>query len=109
MGTVSKNFDQFGRRVGHLKTKVGHRLDDLGDKVESMSGEEGELTSAIERVTSALPSSIWLALAGVSIAGSLGLKLLGKDRTATFVGQWAPTLLLLGIYNKLVKLHGSER
>jgi hypothetical protein len=24
------------------------------------------------------------------------------------VGQWAPTLLVLGIYNKLVKQHGSD-
>jgi len=24
------------------------------------------------------------------------------------VGQWAPTLLILGIYNKMVKLHGSD-
>jgi hypothetical protein len=25
-----------------------------------------------------------------------------------FVGHWVPTLLLLGVYNKLVKLHGSD-
>ena len=25
-----------------------------------------------------------------------------------FVGQWAPTLLILGLYNKLVKQHGSD-
>jgi hypothetical protein len=31
-----------------------------------------------------------------------------KSHAALFVGQWAPTFLLLGIYNKLVKLHGSE-
>jgi hypothetical protein len=28
---------------------------------------------------------------------------------ALFVGHWAPTFLLLGIYNKLVKLLGSDR
>jgi hypothetical protein len=38
----------------------------------------------------------------------LAFKLSGKDHGALFVGQWAPTFLLLGIYNKLVKLHGSE-
>ena len=25
-----------------------------------------------------------------------------------FVGQWAPTLLILGLYNKLVKPHASD-
>ena len=25
-----------------------------------------------------------------------------------FVGQWAPTFLILGLYNKLVKLLGSD-
>ena len=27
---------------------------------------------------------------------------------ALFVGQWAAPFLILGIYNKLVKLHGSD-
>jgi hypothetical protein len=25
-----------------------------------------------------------------------------------FAGHWAPTLLILGFYNKLVKQHGSD-
>jgi hypothetical protein len=25
-----------------------------------------------------------------------------------FVGQWAPAFLILGVYNKLVKQHGSD-
>jgi hypothetical protein len=32
----------------------------------------------------------------------------GDEKKANFVGHWAPTFLLLGLYNKLVKLHGSE-
>jgi hypothetical protein len=35
-------------------------------------------------------------------------KLSKKEHAALFVGQWAAPLLLLGIYNKLVKLHGSD-
>jgi hypothetical protein len=30
-----------------------------------------------------------------------------KD-TGSFVGMWVPTILLLGIYNKLVKLEGHD-
>jgi hypothetical protein len=28
---------------------------------------------------------------------------MGRREDAMFVGQWAPTLLLLGLYNKIVK------
>jgi hypothetical protein len=32
-----------------------------------------------------------------------------KKRTSLFLGQWAAPFLLLGLYNKLVKLEGSEQ
>jgi hypothetical protein len=70
---------------------------------------EGKTTKAIERKTAALPSVTFLALAGGAIAGALVLKLLGRHSTANFVGEWAPTFLMLGIYNKIVKVLGSER
>lgn len=113
MARLSKNLDKFGhemgRRVGDLRTNVSDKLDDLGDKLGTMNRQEGELTSRIENLTSALPSSTWLALAGGSIIGSLVLKAFGKDHAASFVSEWVPTFLLIGIYNKLVKLHGSAR
>ncbi|TWT97446.1 hypothetical protein Pla100_26000 [Neorhodopirellula pilleata] len=33
---------------------------------------------------------------------------MNEKQKALFVGNWAPTFLLLGIYNKMVKLHGSD-
>jgi hypothetical protein len=33
----------------------------------------------------------------------------GKKEASLFVGQWAPTFLILGLYNKLVKIAGSDR
>ncbi len=69
---------------------------------------EGSIARSIEQQTAKLPSDWFLWAAFGSIAGSLGCKVSGKDHAALFVGQWAPTFLLLGIYNKLVKLHGSE-
>jgi hypothetical protein len=69
---------------------------------------EGTVARSIEQQTAKLPSDLFLWAAFGSIAGSLAFKLSGKDHGALFVGQWAPTFLLLGIYNKLVKLHGSE-
>lgn len=113
MGTLGRNIEKVGRnlgdRVGDLRSNVGEKLGDIQERMGEMEGHEGALTRGIERFTSALPSTTWLALAGASILGSLGLKLFGKDKTANFVGEWAPTFLLLGIYNKLVKLHGSDR
>ncbi len=43
------------------------------------------------------------------MAGSLTLQFLDKPRVSLFVGQWAPTLLILGLYNKLVKQLGHDR
>ena len=113
MGTLSKNFDRFGNqisdRVGDLRSNVSHKLDDLGDKASAMNRHEGSLTSRLENLTSALPSSTWLALAGGAIVGSIVLKAFGKSHASMFVGGFAPTFLLIGVYNKLVKLHGSDR
>jgi hypothetical protein len=32
----------------------------------------------------------------------------GNKHASTFVGQWATTFLILGVYNKLVKQLGSD-
>lgn len=69
---------------------------------------EGRVARTIEQQTAKMPSDWFLWAALGSIAASLGLKLAGEDKTSNFVGQWAPTLLILGLYNKMVKLHGSE-
>jgi hypothetical protein len=69
---------------------------------------EGAVARSIEQQTAKMPSDWFLWAALGSITASLVLQVFGDDRKATFVGHWAPTFLSLGIYNKLVKLHGSE-
>lgn len=69
---------------------------------------EGEFTKSVESRTARIPSSGFLGAALFSMAISAGLKLAGKGEAALFVGQWAAPLLLMGIYNKLVKQLGSE-
>ena len=69
---------------------------------------EGELTKQIEYYTSQVPSGVYLSLAMGSIGLSALFHLAGRKHDAQFVGQWVPTILLLGLYNKLVKLEGSE-
>lgn len=70
--------------------------------------EEDQLTAAIEKSTSKIPSSAYLVLALGAMAVSAGLQAWNKKHESMFVGQWAAPFLLLGIYNKLVKQHGSD-
>lgn len=70
--------------------------------------QEDQITAAIEKVTSQVPTSAYLAMALGSMAVSVGLHLSNRKHEALFVGQWAAPFLILGIYNKLVKQHGSD-
>jgi len=70
---------------------------------------EGPVARTIEQQTAKIPSDIFLWAAGGSIIGSLLLQCSGRKEESLFVGQWAPTFLILGLYNKLVKVAGSDR
>ena len=70
--------------------------------------QEGTLTKTIEGYTSMVPSGAYLSMAFGAIGLSAALHLVGRKSDAQFVGHWVPTILLLGVYNKMVKLHGSE-
>ena len=76
---------------------------------EAQRHSEGMVARTIEEQTAKLPSDVFLWAAGASIVGSLTLKCAGRDTDALFVGQWAPTFLILGLYNKIVKVAGSDR
>lgn len=81
----------------------------LGQMSErTRSFREGGLARPIEDITARLPSDTFLWLAVGSIVGSLALRCMERRHDALFVGQWAPTFLLLGIYNKLVKQLGHD-
>ncbi|GAB3971692.1 hypothetical protein GCM10028806_22310 [Spirosoma terrae] len=69
---------------------------------------EGPVATAIEEQTAKLPSDIFLWSALGSMAVSLVLQYQGSKNRSLFVGQWAAPFLLLGIYNKLVKLEGHD-
>jgi hypothetical protein len=70
---------------------------------------EGAVARTIEQQTAKIPSDMFLWAACGSIVGSLALQCVGRQHASLFVGQWAPTLLILGLYNKLVKVAGSDR
>ncbi len=70
---------------------------------------EGTIARTIENQTAKLPSETFLIAALSAIMASALLQILGKQRISLFVGQWVPTFLLFGVYNKLVKQLGNDR
>lgn len=89
---------------GQSMAKMGPRkVSDMGQ-----DSSEGEITKTVEAVTSNLPSMLFLIAAGASVLGALGLRASGRKDDAQFVGQWAPTFLILGLYNKMVKTLGHD-
>ncbi|MCD7976291.1 MAG: hypothetical protein LUG51_03725 [Tannerellaceae bacterium] len=72
--------------------------------------KEGFLTSALENQTSRVPSGVYLTVAVATMAAALTFKCLGRKHkhTALFVGQWAAPLLIMGLYNKIVKTEGHD-
>jgi hypothetical protein len=83
-------------------------LENMTEGLSGQSHKEGQVARSIEQQTAKLPSDTFLWVALGSIGASLGLMLFGAEKKANFVGQWAPTFLILGLYNKMVKLHGSD-
>lgn len=65
---------------------------------------EGKVTTKIEERTARLPSGTYLGLAIGSMIASAAFQIAGKKETANFIGQWVPSLLVIGLYNKVVKL-----
>src|SRR3954453_6194617 len=69
---------------------------------------EGQVARTIEQQTAKLPSDTFLWAAVASMVTSATFQLMGKRHVSVFIGQWAPTFLIFGLYNKLVKQHGSD-
>ncbi|MFG0262915.1 MAG: hypothetical protein ACF788_11040 [Novipirellula sp. JB048] len=85
------------------------RMGQASRSSEAYQHSEGTVARTIENQTAKLPSDVFLWAAFASIGGSLLLQSLDRKNESLFVGQWAPTFLALGIYNKLVKIAGSDR
>lgn len=76
---------------------------------EAQRHSEGSIARTIEEQTAKLPSDIFLWAALGSIGVSLYLELTGREEKSAFVARWVSPFLLLGVYNKLVKIGGSDR
>ena len=69
---------------------------------------EGPVAEAIEQQTAKLPSDIFLWAGIGTLVTAAACFASGKRHKALLVGQWAAPILILGMYNKLVKLEGSN-
>jgi hypothetical protein len=69
---------------------------------------EGRGTKMVESATAQMPSLTFLGVAVGAMAVSWIFLLTGRRNIANFIGQWAPTILIMGLYNKLVKLEGHD-
>jgi hypothetical protein len=76
---------------------------------EPWQHSEGALARNIEQQTAKLPSDTFLWAAVAAMGGSLLLQASGRKHQSLFVGQWVAPFLLFGVYNKLVKVAGSDR
>ena len=69
---------------------------------------EGDLARLIEQQSAKVPSH-WFLLAALGSMGlSMVLELTGRHRESRFIGQWPAPLLIMGMYNKLVKTLGTR-
>ena len=88
-----------------MATQFGqHTMDDTQNGYR-----EGPIGRGIEQQTAKLPSDAFLWAAVGAMTASATMQLMGNKHVSLFIGQWAPTLLIIGMYNKLVKQFGSDR
>ena len=100
--------DNVRNQVSNVSERVSNMMDTEPKSMPRPEHREGMVARTIEQQTARIPSDAWLWAAVGSMGLSLALELSGKEKTANFVGHWVPTLLIFGLYNKMVKLQGSD-
>jgi len=77
--------------------------------MDTQKNSDGIVSRTIEEQTAKLPADIFLVGALGSIGLSLYFEITGNPNKSRFVGQWVSPFLLLGVYNKLVKVMNTDR
>lgn len=75
---------------------------------ETQESSDGIVARTMEKQTAKLPADIFLWGALGSIGVSLYFEITGNADKSRFVGQWVSPFLLLGVYNKLIKMMNSK-
>ena len=107
-GRMSHVASEVSSMASGVKDRVNTMMDTEPKAMPRMEHREGCLARTIEQQTAKIPSDAWLWGALGSMGLSLAFELSGREKTAHFLGHWSQTLLIFGLYNKMVKLQGSD-
>jgi hypothetical protein len=69
---------------------------------------EPTFTRLVEQQTAKIPSHWFLVGSFAAMCASLLFEISGDQQKSRFIGMWAPSLLIVGVYNKLVKALGPR-
>jgi hypothetical protein len=69
---------------------------------------ESSLTRLVEQQTAKVPSHVFLFASLCAMTASLYFEARNQVRASRFVGMWVSPLLIMGVYNKLVKTFGPR-
>jgi hypothetical protein len=93
---------------GQSEGQMGYGQGDM-QMTRDQQHSEGTVARTIEQQTAKLPSDTFLWAAVGAMGASAIFQLMGKKHASLFVGDWVAPLLLFGVYNKIVKVQGSDR
>ncbi len=81
----------------------------IDEVTPSEPGRTAKIFQTIEEKASKIPSVSFMGLAIGSMVLSAALEIFSKKKEyGNFVGLWAPSFLMMGIYNKLTRIETSE-
>ena len=89
--------------------KMENTMNKTVDNLPKPDPREDIVTKGIEQYTASVPSTMYLAVAVGAMGLSLALQVAGRGKWGNFVAQWVPTWLILGLYNKIVKVQGHDQ
>jgi hypothetical protein len=91
-----------------LKTELREDMNAAANNQVSPNIQEDKITRAIENQTAKIPSVGYLTLAMGAMGVSAVLSLFFNKRPlANFFGLWVPSILIMGLYNKVVKIESE--
>lgn len=96
---VMVKLKDFGRTRITARDKALAKL--LGKEAEGRTRRVARMVA--ERGRHMQASDAFLLAAGASILTSLALRGRHREDLSLFVGQWAPTFLILGLYGRLMR------
>lgn len=78
-------------------------------QLSPMTQPTGHDHGPLDQFNTGLNPELFLWAAGLSVAASAFAQIVGKKHESNFIGEWAPTFLLLGVYSKLSRMERAGR